>query len=217
MVAEYVIILSINSNFVTLFLRFFVILLFVKEWQTPYKPTKCNVSDCPELFPDVIEWEHQQEQAERSYFLDNLLTYENPKNDNEKLCNLQAEFLRTHSKKAEAQLWTTCLEVVHKFINLEQKEKHFFMNEEDKQDKAIEAVEYVMRRYMRHYKTQRDKGRMDTQFWAGRTSFLNALYGGVKHALYYEGGQKETVKIDYVGTITDALQYKVDKDGNECC
>lgn len=187
----------------------------MKQWQTPYKPKKSNISNCRELFPDVIEWEQQQERAERSFFLDSLLTYENPKNDNEKLCNLQAEFLRTHSKKAEAQLWITCLEIVHKFINLEQKEKHFFMNEDDKQDKAIEAVEYVMRRYMRRYKKLRNKGKMETQFWAGRTSFLNALYGAVKHSLYYEGGQKEMVKVEYVGTITDALQYKADKDGAE--
>lgn len=189
----------------------------MEDWRIPYKPEQYTTSEATgELFPDVIAWEKELTASERSYFLEHLVTYKNPKNDNEKLCNLQAEYLRTQSKKAESELWINCLQIARKLINKEQKEKHFQMDSDTKEDKALEAVEYVIRRYFKHYLKQRNIGRMITQYWSIQTSFLNALYGGVKHALYYDGGQKQTIKIEYVGTMTDALQFKADKEAEQC-
>ncbi|WP_147612314.1 hypothetical protein [Treponema pectinovorum] len=161
-----------------------------------------------ELFPEVVELVKKVEKKERDYFLENLTTYEKPRNDNERLCNLQAQYLRTGSKQAEAELWLSCLEIAHKLINKEKREKRFYLDEDEKQDKAIEAVEYVLKRYKKQYKNQRAKGKMNSKYWAVKKSFLNALYGGVRHALYYNGGQKPSIKVDYVGTISDILQYQ---------
>ena len=66
--------------------------------------------------------------------------------DNEKLLCLQDEYLRG-DKKPWGNLWVLSLEVLKKMISKERAAKGFHLDVSDFGDKAILAVEYVLRRY----------------------------------------------------------------------
>lgn len=115
-------------------------------------------------------------------FINELPFFNNPKNDNEKLINLQYMFLARNDKKAQAELWLKSTEIAKKLIKKERKEKAFFLDPDDLDDKALEAVEYVMRRYGK--KTEND-------CWCVRTNYISAIFNGVRHALYYRSKSDE--------------------------
>lgn len=101
---------------------------------------------------------------------------ENCNDDNKRLLELQDRFFSGDSS-AWAELWILSLQVCRRIIRHEQETKGFFISQDDFKDKAINAVEYVLRRYRKKYKDGR-KYRIET-------NFVSALYFGVKHSLYY--------------------------------
>lgn len=67
------------------------------------------------------------------------------------------------------------------FIRKEMKKKGFFLSREEIEDKKLDAVEYVLRRF---------KG--DKQYFI-KESFTSAIYFGVEHALYYRNKSQALV------------------------
>lgn len=110
-------------------------------------------------------------------FIDELPFYAEPKNDSETLINLQYTYLAKKDKNAQAALWQKSIVIAKKFIQKERKEKGFFLDDSDFEEKAVEAVEYIMRRYAR---------RKDNYCWSVRKNYVSAIYNGVRHALYYQ-------------------------------
>ncbi len=110
-------------------------------------------------------------------FLSELPFFDTPKNDNETLMNLQYMYLSKKDRKAQESLWLISIAIAKKLIRKEQKEKKFFLAASDLEDKAVEAVEYILRRYDR---------RKDNACWCVRKNFISAIYNGVRHALYYQ-------------------------------
>ena len=103
-------------------------------------------------------------------------------------------------RTAWAELWERSLGIAGKLITKERKEKGFYLSSSDYEDKRIEAVEYVLRRYAKRYRGGRQ--------WHVSSSFISALYGGVRHALYYDSQRKKEsgnagLRIDYVGDFFD--------------
>ena len=94
--------------------------------------------------------------------------------DNEKLMRLQDDYLNGN-QKAWGDLWALSFEITKKMIYKERAAKGFYLDDSDFEDKAIHAVEYVLRRY----KNPKRKNYRITK------SFTSALYYGVAHALYY--------------------------------
>ncbi|WP_294429888.1 hypothetical protein [uncultured Treponema sp.] len=115
-------------------------------------------------------------------FIDELPFYAEPKNDSEILINLQYAYLARKDRKAQAALWQKSIVIAKKFIQKERKEKGFFLDDSDLEDKAIEAVEYIMRRYAR---------REDNFCWSVRKNYVSAIYNGVRHALYYQSKSEQ--------------------------
>lgn len=159
-----------------------------------------------ELFPEL---EAERKEREKRNLMETLPRFPEPRNDSEELINLQWRYLALDDRGAWATLWMRCLKVAGKLIRKEQKEKGFSLSEYDYEDKKLEAVEYVLRRYS---KTYRDRSGSERRWFVSR-NFISALYGGVRHALYYDAQKKkesgnENLRIDCVGDLFDVVQAK---------
>ena len=115
-------------------------------------------------------------------FIDELPFYAEPKNDSEILINLQYAYLAKNDRKAHRDLWLKSIEIAKKLIRNERKQKGFYLDDADFEDKAIEAVEYVLRRYSE---------RKNNYCWSVRKNYVSALYNGVRHALYYQSKSEQ--------------------------
>ena len=115
-------------------------------------------------------------------YIDELPFYAEPKNDSEILINLQYAYLAKNDRKAHRDLWLKSIEIAKKLIRNERKQKGFYLDDADFEDKAIEAVEYVLRRYSE---------RKDNYCWSVRKNYVSALYNGVRHALYYQSKSEQ--------------------------
>lgn len=114
-----------------------------------------------------------------------LKRFPEPKNDNDRLFNLQAEFYdRDCDDTIFWQMWTLAEKVCERIIKKKTRSSRHKYDRDELDEKKSIAVEYVMRRFK--YET----GYCVTSNW------IVALEQGVKHALEY---QTEAQKIvDYV-------------------
>lgn len=101
---------------------------------------------------------------------------ENHKDDNKRLLELQERFLSGDSR-AWDELWLLSSAVCKRIIRHEQETKGFFISQDDLKDKTTSAVEYVLRRYRKTYKSGKS--------YKIEKNFVSALYFGVRHSLYY--------------------------------
>lgn len=106
-----------------------------------------------------------------------------PKDINEHLLNLQYQYLVHGNKAAWTKLWVLAQKCAESMLVAEQKKKGFPLSYDDKQDKALGAVEYVLRRYSTR------------NGWFVKKSFVSQIKGGVMHALYYR--TKGDAIVDY--------------------
>lgn len=135
--------------------------------------------------------------AERRRVRDSLVHYPEPVNDNQRLLNCQYEWIRNGDKKAGEMLWMLARKVALRMVRREEKKRGCFFDSSTRQDKASEAVMYILRRYPRN--------------WFVRHSFLDAIWHGVKHALDYRTMAEELV--DYVpDEILASLQVPESSD-----
>ena len=128
--------------------------------------------------------------------------FENPKNDEERLLRFQYDYLVKGSEKARGKMWSLALVVAERIVRAEREKKKFFLANEDIYDKAMEALEYVFRRYEKTYqKTKRRKYRK----WFVSKSFISVIKCGVLHSLYYGAKKKSGIRIDYYGDLFEEL------------
>lgn len=116
-----------------------------------------------ELFNDYVDMD-----------IKSIPYYENPSNDNERLLTYQYRYLVLHDNTAYASMWTEGVEIAKKFIRKERGQKGFRLDHDEVMDKAIDAVEYVLRRFKRN-----------SDYYI-KDSFTSELYFGVIHALYHQ-------------------------------
>ena len=115
-------------------------------------------------------------------FVEELPFFAEPKTDSDFLINLQYAFLARKDRQAQAKLWLKSIEIAKKFIHSERKKKGFFLDDTDFEEKAIAAVEYIMRRYAK---------RKDNYCWSVRKNYVSAIYNGVRHALFYQNKSEQ--------------------------
>lgn len=152
------------------------------------------------LFPEIEEDKKKREEEARRDDLASLPFFTSPKNDNEILLNLQRRYLLFNDRRAWGEMWTRCLSIAGKLITIERKAKGLHFSAEELYDRRMDAVTYVLRRYSKKMK--------GGHVYHIRKSFLNALRGGVLHALYYEAQDKPKVKVLYAGDLFDVLRLK---------
>ena len=107
--------------------------------------------------------------------------FNEPKDDNERLLNLQYEYLQYGSSDAWDGLWKLSYKVALGMVRSMCAAKRLRLDCDEVQDKAVAACEYVLRRY----KTR--KG------WHVKSSFMSVIKHGVVHALFYRSNADELV------------------------
>lgn len=155
-----------------------------------------------ELFPEIQEREEKAIEKRRQAVLGSLPFFPEPRNDNEILLNLQRRILADKDGSAWGEMWERCMVIAGKLISIERKAKGLHFSADELEDLKIDAVTYVLRRYRKTYR--------DGSVWHVEKSFINALRGGVLHALYYEAQDKPKVRVLYAGDLYDVLSLKED-------
>lgn len=112
-----------------------------------------------------------------------LLRFPDPKNDNEKLLNYQYEWLVHKDAKAWEALWILSRQIARRMILTLAKKKGFVMDPLTLEDKADDAIIYILRRYQRG--------------WYVRKAYHKAIKEGVIHAIWHRTkAQKNEVLMD---------------------
>lgn len=112
-----------------------------------------------------------------------LLRFPDPKNDNEKLLNYQYEWLVHKDAKAWEGLWILSRQIARRMILTLAKKKGFVMDPLTLEDKADDAIIYILRRYQRG--------------WYVRKAYHKAIKEGVIHAIWHRTkAQKNEVLMD---------------------
>ena len=112
-----------------------------------------------------------------------LLRFPDPKNDNERLLNYQYEWLVHQDAKAWEGLWILSRQIARRMILTLAKKKGFSMDPLTLEDKADDAIIYILRRYQRG--------------WYVRKAYHKAIKEGVIHAIWHRTkAQKNEVLMD---------------------
>lgn len=141
---------------------------------------------------------------EQKSAVDDLVYYDNPKDINQALLNLQYRYLHGE-KNALAELWQLSQVCCEAIIERMKKEKNFYLTAEEKRDKALDATEYVLRRYS------------TTPGYVIKKSFVSQLRGGVMHALWY-GTRKGADALDDavdLDVYADSLLFEQGEENGE--
>lgn len=116
--------------------------------------------------------------------------YPEPKNDNERLLNCQYEYKIKGDAKALNKMYQLGCKVAGRFIKAEVDARKFYLCGSDKQEKAHNAITYIVARYLR------------VKDFAITESFTAYLYLRIKHELYYQR------KVDKIVDFVDWDTYR---------
>ena len=139
-----------------------------------------------DLFPD----------DSKSVRLQDLPYFDKPINDNQILLNLQHDILVNGSKSAEDELWHRCIILAKKFIYKELGLGVRYLQPEDVEDRALDAVIFVLRRYK------------DGSGWICKKDYPTQIYGGVKFALYFKTESQKLYENAVHLCITEGLGFE---------
>lgn len=116
-----------------------------------------------------------------------LKYFPEPKNDNEKLFNLQKQFLESGDKKYFWEMWLLSRHVARNLIIKEMQKKRKKLDESELEEKIEDTCEYLLRRFFTRSN------------YCVTTNFIIALRDSMRHALYYRTKlDKATCYIDDV-------------------
>lgn len=128
---------------------------------------------------------------EEFYNSQSLPYFENPKDDSEKLFNLQYKYLKNGDEEARKELYLLSYEIMRRLLWRRMKKGGMgWLDEEQQNEIVADAFWYVFRRY------ERGMGYIVT------TSFISVLKNGVKHALEYTTMKDQEVSLTGIKNIT---------------
>ena len=114
-----------------------------------------------------------------------LKTFQNPKNDNEMLFNLQFDYLVFNDSEAWQKMWLITYKVAERLIVKYCKKHRIYFNNEQITERKLITCEYLLRRYK--------KG---CNYYV-RSNFISAIKDASKHALLYKTKlEKKTMRFD---------------------
>ena len=157
----------------------------------------------PVMQSDLFDVEHyvqvneqlvqqKQEKAREAFYSSQELPYfENPKDDSERLFNLQYRYLKNGDEEARKELYLLSYEIMRRLLWRRMKKGGMgWLDEEQQNEIVADAFWYVFRRY------ERGMGYIVT------TSFISVLKNGVKHALEYTTMKDQEVSLTGIKNIT---------------
>lgn len=128
---------------------------------------------------------------EEFYNSQSLPYFDNPKDDSEKLFNLQYKYLKNGDEEARKELYLLSYEIMRRLLWRRMKKGGMgWLDEEQQNEIVADAFWYVFRRY------ERGMGYIVT------TSFISVLKNGVKHALEYTTMKDQEVSLTGIKNIT---------------
>ena len=128
---------------------------------------------------------------EEFYNSQELPYFENPKDDSERLFNLQYRYLKNGDEEARKELYLLSYEIMRRLLWRRMKKGGMgWLDEEQQNEIVADAFWYVFRRY------ERGMGYIVT------TSFISVLKNGVKHALEYTTMKDQEVSLTGIKNIT---------------
>ena len=117
--------------------------------------------------------------------------FEEPKNDSEKLFNLQYRYLKQGDKAARQELYLLSYEIMRRILWRRMKKGGLGWLDEEHQDEIVaDAFLYVFRRY------ESGKG------YAVSKSFISVLKGGVRHVVEYTTMKDKEKSLNEIKNIT---------------
>lgn len=135
----------------------------------------------------------EKEKANRDRFYSNveLPYFEAPKNDSEKLFNLQFRYLKNGDKAARQELYLLSYEIMRRLLWRRMKKGGLGWLDEEKQNEIVsDAFLYVFRRY--------EKG----EGYAVTKSFISVLKSGIRHAVDYTTMKDSETSLNGIKNIT---------------
>lgn len=166
-------------------------------------------NDCDKKNAELLQAEKRRlNELARKKALEKLPYYAEPKNDNEKLLNFQYEYLSKPNQLTWWNLVELSEQVTRRIVIhfCRQKNIPFYFTNTNKrvpfgavcvEDKAGEALEYVMRRYQ------------DNIGYVVEKNYISFLKGGVKHAFEYIFTKKDSKTKIIDPTLLNAKLEKV--------
>ena len=158
-----------------------------------------DLFDVEAITVENLQYFEQQEKAKREQFYSEaeLPYFENPKNDSEKLFNLQYKYLKEGDKAARQELYLLSYKIMRRILWRRMKKGGLGWLDEERQDEIVaDAFLYVFRRY------ERGKG------YVVKKSFISVLKGGVRHAVEYTTMKDIEESISDIKNITQkALKF----------
>lgn len=123
-----------------------------------------------------------------------LKSFDNPKNDNEVLFNLQKEFIETGKESTYWQLWQQTALVAERIIKKTVKARRLNWADDEIKDKVSDTCLYLLRRY----KTRKN--------YYVKVNFIEAIKDSARHALDYQNSfDKLTFYSDDLTTIENEI------------
>lgn len=158
-----------------------------------------DLFDVEAITAENLQYFEQKEKAKREQFYSEteLPYFENPKNDSEKLFNLQYKYLKEGDKVARQELYLLSYKIMRRILWRRMKKGGLGWLDEERQDEIVaDAFLYVFRRY------ERGKG------YVVKKSFISVLKGGVRHAVEYTTMKDNEESISDIKNITQkALKF----------
>ena len=125
------------------------------------------------------------------------------RNDNEKLLELQEEYLKTKSQESWNELFLLSLTVCKNIVVSEFVKHKIMFTQEELYNYALDACIYVLRRYKAQCYTFQKRA---TGNYRVKENYISALKYGVKHALYYTNMEK----INFNRAVSfESISYKI--------
>lgn len=125
------------------------------------------------VFDFITEIELKEKETKAQALVTKLPYFENPKDDNARLLNCQHDFY-LGIKGAWEEMWNIAFPICERMVKSECKKNRLRYSFDEKYDKTVSAVTYVLRRF----KTRPG--------YFIRYNFIMQLQGGVRHALYHQ-------------------------------
>ncbi len=119
-----------------------------------------------------------------------LKTFENPRNDNEVLFNLQYDYLINHNEAAFWQMWELTAKVARRLAIKKIKARGLSFAPDEVENLAADTCEYLLRRFKKKYKSGKQ--------YRIKDNFIIAIKDSLRHALDYQNEiDGRTDYIDY--------------------
>lgn len=139
----------------------------------------------------------EQEKANRAKFyrVVELPYFEAPKNDSEKLFNLQFRYLKNGDEAARKELYLLSYEIMRRLLWRRMKKGGLgWLDKESQNEIVSDAFLYVFRRY--------EKG----EGYAVTKSFISVLKSGIRHAVDYTTMKDSEISLNGIKNITQKAE-----------